>query len=122
MKVSLRQRKKRKPSLRQRKAVENMVENGGNVNKAMLDAGYSPATAHTPDKLTESIAFHNLCEEMGLTDGLVVAALVHDIKKKKLKRSSELSLAADILGIKKRTPNLIVPVQINVNQDREKYA
>src|SRR5688572_12824672 len=41
------------PTLKQKKAVENLVEHGGSVGKAMRDAGYSPATAKTPQKLTE---------------------------------------------------------------------
>lgn len=54
---------KRKPSLKQLKAIDNVVENGGNVSKAMIDAGYSPATAKTPQKLTESKAWKDLMEE-----------------------------------------------------------
>lgn len=50
-------------TLKQKKAIENMVENGGNVSRAMMDAGYSPATAKTPQKLTESKGFVELKEE-----------------------------------------------------------
>ena len=41
-------------TLKQQKAIKNMVENGGNVAKAMRDAGYSENTANTPSKLTKS--------------------------------------------------------------------
>lgn len=41
---------------KQANAISNMVGNGGNVTKAMKAAGYSPATAHTPSKLTKSPA------------------------------------------------------------------
>lgn len=51
------------PTLKQIKAIENVVENGGNVSKAMKDAGYSEATAKTPQKLTESKAWLELMEE-----------------------------------------------------------
>lgn len=44
-------------TLKQDKALDNMVENGGNVSKAMRDAGYSENTAKTPQKLTSSKAF-----------------------------------------------------------------
>ena len=37
---------------RQRKAVNNIVDNGGIVSKAMEKAGYSKKTAKTPQKLT----------------------------------------------------------------------
>jgi hypothetical protein len=54
-------RKRRRPlSLKQKRAFANLVENGGNVSKAMIDAGYSEATAKTPQKLTESDAFKEL--------------------------------------------------------------
>lgn len=45
-----------------------MVENGGNVSKAMIDAGYSPNTAKTPQKLTDSEYVQALMAEVGLTD------------------------------------------------------
>lgn len=37
-----------------------MVENGGNASQAMIDAGYSPATAKTPSKLTSSKAYQTI--------------------------------------------------------------
>jgi phage terminase small subunit len=42
---------------KQAKALQNVVGNGGNVKQAMLDAGYSPNTANTPSKLTNSPTF-----------------------------------------------------------------
>jgi phage terminase small subunit len=56
------------PTTKQKKAVANLVENGGNVSKAMRDAGYSEATAKTPQKLTESDYVQALMKEVGLTD------------------------------------------------------
>lgn len=50
-------------TIKQKKAIENVVENGGNVSRAMLDAGYSPATAKTPQKLTETKAWTELMED-----------------------------------------------------------
>lgn len=41
-------------TLRQKKAVKEIVENGGIVSKAMKDTGYSENTAKTPQKLTNS--------------------------------------------------------------------
>lgn len=40
-----------------------MVENGGVVSTAMIEAGYSPATAKTPQKLTNSKAWQQLMAE-----------------------------------------------------------
>lgn len=47
---------------KQSKALEILVESGGAmpVGKAMKKAGYSPATAKTPQKLTESKAYQQL--------------------------------------------------------------
>lgn len=53
----------KKPTVKQTKAIKNAVENGGNVSKAMRDAGYSPQTAKNPSKLTESIAWNDLMEQ-----------------------------------------------------------
>lgn len=47
-------------TVKQQKALDILVENGGNVSQAMIAAGYSPATAHTPQKLTESKAFKEI--------------------------------------------------------------
>ena len=48
---------------RQKVAAKKVVENGGNVSQAMIEAGYSPNTAHTPQKLTESKGWDELMEE-----------------------------------------------------------
>lgn len=51
------------PTLRQELAVREIVANGGNVSKAMVSVGYSPATAETPGKLTKSQGFSELLEK-----------------------------------------------------------
>lgn len=51
------------PTSKQKRAAKNIVENGGNVSKGMRDAGYSPATAKTPQKLTESKGWLELLDE-----------------------------------------------------------
>ena len=45
---------------KQKMVASKLVENGGNIGKAMIDAGYSPATAKTPQKLTESKGWQEL--------------------------------------------------------------
>ena len=62
------------PTIKQEKAFENIVENGGNVSKGMRDAGYSEKTAKTPQKLTESKGWEELIEE-NLPDSIL--AKVH---------------------------------------------
>ena len=58
-------------TLKQRKAIQNVVGNGGNITKAMIDAGYSPNTANTPGKLTKSPAWQKLVE-VHLKDDLLL--------------------------------------------------
>ena len=96
-------------TLRQKKAVEKLVEASRNPNmikktkgEILLESGYSIATAIKPTQVTKSVGFKKELENYGLTEGLVTRALVNDIKAKPRKRFFELSLGADILGMKKR--------------------
>jgi hypothetical protein len=50
-------------SARAKKTFELMAENGGIVSTAMVEAGYSPVTANTPGKLTNSKAWKELMAE-----------------------------------------------------------
>lgn len=45
-------------TLKQKRAVRAIVENGGNVSKAMREVGYTNETAKTPSKLTDSDGYH----------------------------------------------------------------
>ena len=54
---------KTKATIKQRKAVKALVENGGCVSNAMRVAGYSEATIKTPSKLTSSENWTALLEE-----------------------------------------------------------
>jgi hypothetical protein len=101
-----------KPTVRQRLALKEMVENGGQVVKAMIKVGYSKNTAHTPQKLTDSKGFQQLCDEIGLTDDFLVNALVNDIKEKPKNRKPELELAFKVKGRLKDNPDL--PPQNNI--------
>lgn len=58
------------PKPRIRKVFERVVENGGNVSRAMLEEKYSPNTAKTPQKVTESKSWEMLLEEY-LPDDLI---------------------------------------------------
>ena len=49
-------------TIKQKKAFKNVVENGGNITKAMKDAEYSKNTANTPQKLTESVGWKELMD------------------------------------------------------------
>jgi phage terminase small subunit len=82
---------------KQRKAIDNLVENGGNVSKAMRDAGYSPETAKTPSKLTKSVAYVELMDAY-LPDDMLLRALADDIESKEKNRKPELELAFKLKG------------------------
>lgn len=87
---------------RQKQAIQKVVENGGNVSRAMLEAGYSPTTAHTPSKLTRSKAFANfeeICARNGLSPDLLIQSLVEDIKNKPQERVQELALGSKLIGL-----------------------
>ena len=92
-----------KPTERQKEAVDKLVENGGSIGKAMREAEYSPATAKTPQKLTESKGYQQLLKDKGLTESLIVNSLVADIKGKPKRRLGELQFGAELIGMKKIT-------------------
>lgn len=50
-------------TIKQKRAMKEIVENGGNVSKGMVAVGYSENTAKTPQKLTESKGWLELVEE-----------------------------------------------------------
>ena len=81
-------------------AAKKILENPGRpVKEIMEEVGYSPNTAHNPKDLTTSKGFRELMTDVGLTEELVATALVDDIRNKPGKRTSELTLAARILGM-----------------------
>lgn len=100
---------------RQKMAFNRVVENGGNISRAMMDVGYTPATAKTPQKLTESKGFQELCNQHGLTDDFLIRALIEDIENKPKNRKPELELAFKIKGrMMEEKPESIRPIVINM--------
>ena len=85
------------PTRKQKLAVAKMVENGGNASRAMIEVGYSPATAKNPDKLTNSIGYAELMDAF-LPDDMLLRALSDDIEKKEGNRKPELELAFKLKG------------------------
>ncbi len=71
----------KKASVRQKAALTNLVANGGNVAKAMRDAGYSPATARTPKKL---LGASSISSEI-----LIIAELLKEERKRALSNLSK---------------------------------
>lgn len=98
-------------TLKQRKAIDNVVENGGNVTKAMRDAGYSETTVNNPDNLTKSDAWQELMAAY-LPDDMLLGALSDDIEKKEGNRKAELELAFKLRGrmVEKTDAKILVEV------------
>jgi|TARA_R100001530_G_C4303781_1_gene151194 hypothetical protein len=73
-------------TIKQKKAIKKIVENGGNISKAMRDVGYSEETAKTPQKLTNSKGWNELMEEYLPDD---VLAKVHNEGLKAFKTDND---------------------------------
>lgn len=86
------------PTIKQKLAFDKVVENRGNVSRAMIDVGYDLTTAKNPKNLTDSKGWNELCIENGLTEDFLVKALVSDIKKKPKNRKAELELGFKVVG------------------------
>lgn len=83
-----------------------------NKKELLVSAGYSPVTAGaTPSVILDSKGVKEALATYGLTERLITEALVADIKGKPKRRVKELSLGADILGMKEERPNEAVQHQ-----------
>lgn len=58
-------------TLRQKAAIQKVMENHGNVSKSMREAGYPESTAKNPKNLTESKAWLELVDQ-GLPDDMLL--------------------------------------------------
>lgn len=77
-----------------------------NKGELLESVGYSTKVAkHKPKEILNQKGVKEALQEYGLTEGLVVTALVSDIKGKPKKRVKELGLAADILGLREQSKN-----------------
>ena len=99
--------KGRQPTLKQRSAFVNMVENGGNTSQGMRDAGYSDSMVKNPHKLTRTKVWKQLKDEYFSEDLL---AQVHqrglNAKKTvlKWKEVEEVQEDGSIKMVNKRVP------------------
>lgn len=82
-----------------------------NKKELLVSIGYSPVTAKAiPKEIMESKGVKEALREMGLTEQLITTSLVEDIKAKPKQRVKELSLGAEILGMKDNDK-----VTVNIN-------
>lgn len=111
---------RKEPSMRRKKAAELAVANGGNISRALLDAGYPPATAKNPHKVTNSASWQELMEAY-IPDDKLLRALDDDIEKKEGNRATELALAFKLKGkMVERTDITTLGQSINVMTEEEK--
>jgi len=89
--------RKTTPTIKQKTAVSNLIENRGNVSKAMRDAGYEDNSAKNPSNLTNSKGFKELMKKY-LPDEMLLKALSEDIEGKPKNRKAELELALKVKG------------------------
>jgi len=102
-------------TVKQKKAAK-VVISGGTPTDGMRAANYAPSVIRKPIVLTESQGYKEALAEYGLTEELITSALVEDIAKKPQKRLGELSLGADILGMKKGDENQVPQINIIFNK------
>lgn len=98
------------PTIRQKRAAKIAADNvSQNLHKSqkdiLLEAGYDISTAEKPQLVTETKGYKAELARYGLTEELVTTALVDDIKAKPARRVPELNLAADILNMRRKTPD-----------------
>jgi len=77
---------KKQPTIKQKKALERVLENHGNVSKSMREAGYSPNTAKNPKLLTDSIGWNDMLREY-LPDELLMKVQVEGLNATTIKSS-----------------------------------
>lgn len=88
------------PTAKQRIVVKKTLENLGRPKGDILrEVGYSETVAKTPKIVFESKGYKEALDEYGLTEELIVCALVEDITLKKQNRKPELELGAKIRGM-----------------------
>lgn len=74
------------PSIRQKLVAQKVVENRGNVSKAMKEAGYSDAYASNPQQFKASKTWEELLEEY-LPDELLTKVAVEGLFAKRIQTS-----------------------------------
>lgn len=100
------------PTIKQRKAVDALLENTGNVSKSMRQAGYAKATAKNPKELTESKGFQELLAEI---DDQPLLDKLKDIALDKNDKRANLQSIDMILKLKNRYPKQDVSLDLRQN-------
>lgn len=123
------------PTTRQREVARKVLQEGKSVSRAMRESGYSPATAKTPKKLTESKGWQELIDQYISEDKL---AKVHGQqlqatrvqvynKKRYVMPDNEARIRALDLGYKLRGKYKPTKIEVRnfsdwTNEELESYA
>lgn len=113
-------------TIKQKTAFNRIIENHGSVSKTMREVGYTKATAVNPKNLTESDGWKELMRDY-LPDELIAskhrALLNKEEPETGQPETQAVSKALDMAyKLKDRYPKgNFNAIQINFNQDREKY-
>lgn len=72
----------KKPTIKQTIAYTKALENGGNISKAMLEAGYTKSMSENPQKLTDSLGWKELMNKYW-SDKLIAKTIKNNMKATK---------------------------------------
>ena len=98
-------------TIKQEKALKQIIENHGNISKAMRDVGYEENTVKNPKNLTDSKGFKELLAKI---DDQPLLDRLNDIALQGSERSS-ISAIKEVLTLKDRYP--AGKIKINQYQD-----
>ncbi len=104
-------------TLRQQMAVAKIVENQGNVSKAMRESGYSPATVKNPSNLLNSDGFRELLEEK-LPDSLLLKTHLEGLEANKVVSARAIRKSGDPHDANEDTDDFI---EVPDHPTRHKY-
>jgi len=94
-----------------------------NKKELVVSVGYSAKVA--AKKATQTIqakGVQDALEDFGLTKELITTSLVEDIKAKPRKRLGELTLGADVLGMKEEKPNSKTLIVVISGESAKRYG
>lgn len=107
------------PTIKQKKAFKKIIENHGSVSAAMVEVGYTEASAKNPSNLTESKGFKELMAQE-LPDGYLLKK--HRKLLDRLDKEGEIDVQAVSKGLDmayKLGGNYSAEKHININVESE---
>jgi hypothetical protein len=101
------------PTMKQKQAIKKVVENGGIVSKAMIDVGYSPNTAKTPSKLTDSKYFRQALAKL---DDSKYLDRLDDFAMDATDKRAALQSITEIFKLKNRYPKESIDIDLSLSR------